>query len=201
MAENLEELESSVGVPAFILERSAAARAEATGSSAEAVIADWTGGEAPAAAPSASAEAEPAPAAAAADASGMPAAESLSGDALLEVAAAAKGIPVSLVERSAQARADADKVPVEQVMREWVVEAGLATAGAAAAAPPAAVESPRHRSLAASHRRVGGPPQGWTRGAPGQNTLVRRHPDNGCRNLVRRGSGSNLARPDVRRDS
>ena len=51
MAENFEELESSVGVPAFILERSAAARATAAGSSPEAVIAEWTGADAPAAAP------------------------------------------------------------------------------------------------------------------------------------------------------
>ncbi len=152
MAENFEELESSVGVPAFILERSAAARATAAGSTPEAVIADWTGGEAPAAVPgdaggepiaeAAAAEATSGAAAASvADTPGLPTAESLTGEALISAAAEAKGIPVSLVERSAQARADADGVPADQVMRQWAVEGGVATAAAAAAPPSAPAES------------------------------------------------------------
>jgi Cytochrome C oxidase, cbb3-type, subunit III len=137
---NFEELESSVGVPAFILQRSAGARATADGKTDEQVVAEWTGGAVPSAPapaePTAPDEAAAVPEAAAAPAAGaLPSAEALAGDALIAAAAEAKGIPLALVERSAQARADADGVPVEQVMRQWVVEAGLASAGAAATAP------------------------------------------------------------------
>lgn len=142
---NFEELESSIGVPAFILERSIGARATADGKTDDEVLADWTGGAVPTpapepdtAAPAAVDEPAPSPPPAAA---GLPPVESLAGDALIAAAAEAKGIPLALVERSAQARADADGVPVEQVMRRWVVEAGLAAAGGASApTAPAAVE-------------------------------------------------------------
>lgn len=131
MSETFEELESSIGVPAGILERSADARAEADDKTTEAVVAEWTGEEAaPAAAPVETAPEEAAPPA---DATGQPSADSLSGEALLAAAAEAKGIPLSLVERSARARADADGIPVEEVMRSWVVEAGLAAAAGAVA--------------------------------------------------------------------
>ncbi|MCH7844698.1 MAG: alginate export family protein [Acidobacteria bacterium] len=72
----------------------------------------------------------------------MPSAESLIGEALVTAAAEAKGIPASLTERSARARAEADGVSVEQVMRDWVVEAGLATAEVAAAAPAPTTPEP-----------------------------------------------------------
>lgn len=136
---NFEELESSIGVPAFILQRSAGARATADGKTDEQVIAEWTGGAVPAptapAEPAASEEVATSEAAAAPASETLPSAETLAGDALIAAAAEAKGIPLALVERSAQARADADGVPVDQVMRQWVVEAGLASAGAAATAP------------------------------------------------------------------
>lgn len=146
-----DELEESTGVPADILGRSAEARAAADGKTEEQVVADWTGGEASTPATADPAEpAESVEAALAADPAALPIAESLTGEALVTAAAEAKGIPVSLVERSAQARADADGVPVEDVMRGWVIEAGLANVGAApaptapvpeteAAPPPAAV--------------------------------------------------------------
>ncbi len=132
MAESFDELESSIGVPAELLQRAAAARAEADGRTTEAIIAEWSGGEPPAStsAPAPGGETEPMP-----DASGLPSAESLIGEALVTAAAEAKGIPASLTERSARARAEADGISVEQVMRDWVVEAGLATVGVAAAAP------------------------------------------------------------------
>ena len=139
MAESFDELESSIGVPADLLQRAAAARAEADGRTTEAVIAEWSGGEPPAAtpAPAAAGETEPIPGAA-----GLPSAESLIGEALVAAAAEAKGIPASLTERSARARAEADGISVEQVMRDWVVEAGLATVGAAAAAPAPTTPEP-----------------------------------------------------------
>ena len=132
MAESFDELESSIGVPADLLQRAAAARAEADGRTTEAIIAEWSGGEPPVAAPAPAAGGETEPTA---DAAGLPSAESLIGEALVTAAAEAKGIPASLTERSARARAEADGVSVEQVMRDWVVEAGLATAEVAAAAP------------------------------------------------------------------
>ena len=139
MAESFDELESSIGVPADLLQRAAAARAEADGRTTEAIIAEWSGGEPPAAtpAPAAAGETEPMP-----DASGLPSAESLIGEALVTAAAEAKGIPASLTERSARARAEADGISVEQVMRDWVVEAGLATVGVAAAAPAPTTPEP-----------------------------------------------------------
>jgi mono/diheme cytochrome c family protein len=137
MAESFDELESSIGVPAELLQRAAAARAEADGRTTEAVIAEWSGGEPPAVtpAPAAAGETEPIP-----EASGLPSAESLIGEALVVAAAEAKGIPASLTERSARARAEADGISVEQVMRDWVAEAGLATVGVAAAPAPTTPE-------------------------------------------------------------
>lgn len=134
-----DRIEESTGVPADILERSAEARAEADDKTEAQVVGDWVGEEAPEAAP-ADVGTEASETAAAPDTSGLPPVESLAGEALVAAAAEAKGIPLSLVERSAQARADADGVPVEQVMRQWVVEAGLAASGSAAAAPPPAPE-------------------------------------------------------------
>ncbi|MCH8899247.1 MAG: c-type cytochrome [Acidobacteria bacterium] len=139
MTESFDELESSIGVPADLLQRAAAARAEADGRTTEAIIAEWSGGEPPVAAPAPAAGGETEPTA---DAAGLPSAESLIGEALVTAAAEAKGIPASLTERSARARAEADGVSVEQVMRDWVVEAGLATAGAAAAAPAPTTPEP-----------------------------------------------------------
>ena len=139
MAESFDELESSIGVPADLLQRAAAARAEADGRTTEAIIAEWSGGEPPAAAPAPAAAGETGPTA---DAAGLPSAESLIGEALVTAAAEAKGIPASLTERSARARAEADGVSVEQVMRDWVVEAGLATAEVAAAAPAPTTPEP-----------------------------------------------------------
>jgi mono/diheme cytochrome c family protein len=134
-----DELEEGTGVPADILGRSAEARAAADGKTEEQVVADWTGEEASTPATAATAEpTESVEAALAADPAALPIAESLTGEALVAAAADAKGIPASLVERSAQARADTDGVPVEDVMRLWVIEAGLAD-GATASAPTAPV--------------------------------------------------------------
>jgi len=130
-----DRIEESTGVPADILERSAEARAEADDKTQAQVLGDWGGADAPAApAPAVGAE-PPTPVAESSDTSGLPSAKSLTGEALVAAAAEAKGIPLSLVERSAQARADADAVPVEDVMRKWVIEAGLASAGTEGVAP------------------------------------------------------------------
>ena len=46
MEENLQQLEAIYGAPASLFERSAAARAKASGSTTEAVVAMWVGEEA-----------------------------------------------------------------------------------------------------------------------------------------------------------
>ena len=43
MEDNLQQLESTFGAPASLFERSAAARAKASGSTTEAVVAQWVG--------------------------------------------------------------------------------------------------------------------------------------------------------------
>lgn len=58
----------------------------------------------------------------------------------LAQAAQAMGAPEELVQRSAEARADADGVPVEEVLRGWA--GGGPPPAAAAAPPPAAVPAP-----------------------------------------------------------
>ena len=45
MEENLQQLEATYGAPASLFERSAAARAKASGTTTEAVVAQWVGQE------------------------------------------------------------------------------------------------------------------------------------------------------------
>ena len=133
MEENLQQLESTYGAPASLFERSAAARAKASGSTTEAVVAQWVGkaelpvgespvGESPVASRQSPVEGEDAPAPAASAVSGM------SGPALLAAVAEARGMPVSLIERSAKARASAVGGSVEDVLQEWAAEEGLSEA-------------------------------------------------------------------------
>ena len=58
----------------------------------------------------------------------------------LSKAAAALGLPESLVQRSAQARAAASGVPVEEILAAW---AGGGEAPAATSPPPAPPPAPR----------------------------------------------------------
>ncbi|MGB5564786.1 MAG: hypothetical protein WBN93_00480, partial [Acidimicrobiia bacterium] len=105
MEENLEQLEATYGAPASLFERSAAARARASGSTTEAVVAQWSGEDSPSADSSPSgggaaeggggqASTEPEPS------SDAPAAGALSGAALLAAVADARGMPEGLIERS-----------------------------------------------------------------------------------------------------
>ncbi len=146
-------------IPESLLRRSAEAKAKALGLPVEQVLAEMRGEaplpkpapaekpaveEAPASVPEASVEApasEPEPAeadeeVAPADA---PATAATSGsiDELLAAAAAAGGLPESLVKRSAEAKAKALGVPVEQVLAEM---AGQPAPPAAASPPPPAAE-------------------------------------------------------------
>ncbi|MEA3502687.1 MAG: hypothetical protein U9R47_07920, partial [Actinomycetota bacterium] len=135
------------GMPESIIERSAKARAGAAGVSLDDVLHEWAQEEGLEAAslqeaprpkattisplPTPAPKAQPP----AAGPTAAPAAAALTGAALLTAVAEARGMPESLVERSAKARAKKTDTTVDDVLNEWAKEAGLATAGPQ---PPAA---------------------------------------------------------------
>ncbi len=131
MEENLQQLEATYGAPASLFERSAAARAKASGSTAEAVIASWVGSGGADSPAVPAAEVSPPSGAGggrgAADGGGQadPPAGAPSGAALLAAVAEARGMPESLIERSAKARAGATGGSVDAVFQEWATEEGL----------------------------------------------------------------------------
>jgi mono/diheme cytochrome c family protein len=168
MKDILQQLEATYGAPASLFERSAAAKAEASGSTTEAVLQEWaaeaglsvgvTEAAAPVPAPvpqaagreesgqlsAAGYQPEPSSVPSAVgrgdagersdDAGGQPPAagdgggQALEGAALLAAVADARGMPESLIERSASARARAAGVSLEDVLHEWAEEEGLEVA-------------------------------------------------------------------------
>jgi hypothetical protein len=142
------------GAPVWLFERSAAARAKATQSTAEAVLDGWAqeaglgaASDQPPA-PSPTGAASPTEAASdqppASSPTEAPAAAGLTGAALLTAVAGARGMPESLVERSANARASAAGVSLEAVLHEWAEDEGLeaATSQPPAPSPKSATSSP-----------------------------------------------------------
>jgi mono/diheme cytochrome c family protein len=154
MDELLEKVAEAKGMPVPIAKRSAEARAKKTGEPLEAVLAEWAGvdpasvgGSTDAATPQpepADASAEPT-AASSADSPPAPAAATMSMDELLEKVAEAKGMPVPIAKRSAEARAKKTGEPLEAVLAEW---AGIdpatigAPSGAATPQPEAQASTP-----------------------------------------------------------
>ncbi len=177
MKDILQQLEATYGAPASLFERSAAAKANASRSTTEAVLQEWAaeassnvgvteaaapvppaegrgdaeersddaGGQPPAAGPEEgdrrqatadSPKAEPAIAEASSSSSpsgggvtaGDGGGQTLEGAALLAAVAEARGMPESLIERSASARAKAAGVSAEEVLHEWAEEEGLEVA-------------------------------------------------------------------------
>jgi len=128
------------GLPESLVKRSAEAKAKALGVPVEQVLAEMAGDSAPAPAPEPHVETPPAPAPTAS----VPTSAGV--DELLAAAAAAGGLPESLVKRSAEAKAKALGVPLEQVLAEMagqpVPAAPAAEAPAPAAAPPPPAEAP-----------------------------------------------------------
>ncbi|MGB9359345.1 MAG: c-type cytochrome [Acidimicrobiia bacterium] len=140
MEDNLQQLEATYGAPASLFERSAAARAKASGSTTEAVVAMWVGEEDT---PGEDAPAEESPVTShqsPVEDAPAPAAGALSGAALLAAVAEARGMPESLIERSAKARASATGGSIEDVLQEWATEEGLGssvpTTGGESPTPP-----------------------------------------------------------------
>lgn len=168
MDEQLNQIAEQTGVPADLLERAARARAAAQGVAAEALVAGWAGGDAPAPeaaptptpTPAAAPPAEPvveAPAPAVAESGGgsVPAAESEGG----------KQLPEALLRRSAEARAKREGRSVEEVLAEMTGGGEPAAPAPAAASAPAAEsgggkqlpEALLRRSAAAKAKREGRP--------------------------------------------
>lgn len=135
MEELIAQAAAATGYPASMVERSAAARAKAEGTTIEAVLAGWAGVEVPAAGAPAPAPAQ-APAASAA-----PAGAAMSLDDLASAAAEKSGMPAKLLMRSATAKAKAQGVAVEAVLAE-MAGVPVPTIGAPAAAAPATAAAP-----------------------------------------------------------
>ncbi len=150
------------GPPIWLFERSAAARAKASQSTVDEILNGWVEGagsseaaspteaaspkkrqrQPPAASPDATASASSPSGGGAAEGGGG--GQALTGAALLTAVAEARGMPESLVERSAQARASAAGVSLDDVLHEWAEEEGLE---AASDQPP--VARPKAASLPA----------------------------------------------------
>jgi hypothetical protein len=133
------------GMPESLIERSASARADTAGVDLDDILRDWAeeegldvldsspsggGGGGEAADGGGQASTAPVP-------SSDAAAAGLSGAALLAAVAEARGMPESLVERSAKARAKSEGGSVDDVLLEWAEEEGLDVGGVdqAAAVP------------------------------------------------------------------
>ncbi|MEN8238571.1 MAG: cytochrome c [Actinomycetota bacterium] len=122
MDELLQQVAEKRGMPASLVERSAQAKADKTGTTLEAVLRAWAGeaGEQESAEPAAD-EASPAPAiesdAEAESSDGEPAV--VTTDYLVQLAADAKRMPPRLILTSAQARATHSGVSLDDVLAGW----------------------------------------------------------------------------------
>ena len=159
MEELLAAAAEAMNSPASMVERSATARAKADGVSVEDVLRAWSGGgeivaSTPVAADPAAVDTPVEPVAAATPpqaATPPPAAVPADEASIIAAAAEKMGMPESMVKRSAAARAKAQGISADEVLREWAgVEAGesapvpapSAPAPVAATPTPAAVSAP-----------------------------------------------------------
>lgn len=140
-------------IPEEILRRSAEARAKATGVTVEEILAQWSG-EAPAA-PAAEAPAADAPAIA--DAAPPPGGATKTVEEYAAAAAEASGMPEKLLMRSANAKAKAQGVAVENVLAEM---AGLPPPGAEPVLAPTGTNGTVAGPAAAPAPVPAGPPEG-----------------------------------------
>jgi menaquinol-cytochrome c reductase cytochrome b/c subunit len=131
-------------IPESLLRRSAEAKAKALGVPVEQVLAEMKGEAPPASAStepeSSSTPPAPSPEPSAAEPAPLPASGGSADPGLLARAAAAAGAPESIVKRSAEAKAKALGVAVDQVLAEMAGEAVPASATAAPEPAPAAPE-------------------------------------------------------------
>jgi hypothetical protein len=124
------------GMPESLVERSAKARAKKTNGTVEDVLNEWAqeagvtvaSPQTPDTSPETESPDTPSsPSGGGADAGGG-GGQALTGAALLTAVAEARGMPESLVERSAKARAKKTDTSLDDVLTEWAEEAGLLVA-------------------------------------------------------------------------
>jgi len=129
-----------MGLPESMVKRSAAARAKAQGVDADAVLREWAGVDVSGVPPAAEPATAPVPTAP----TPAPAPALLDDAAIVAAAAEKMGLPESMVKRSAAARAKAQGVDADAVLREWagVDVSGVPPAAASATPVPATTEPP-----------------------------------------------------------
>ncbi len=166
MDELLKKVAEIRGMPASLVERSAQARADKTGSTLEEVLTEWAGGEAaaPAAeeaeAPSEPEASTPEPVAKESAPAEAPSAETavpgmITVDYLISLAAEAKRMPPRLIQSSAAARSEHSGESIESVLATWagvdldeLKERAAEPAAAAAQSDPVAEEPPTQETPA-----------------------------------------------------
>jgi mono/diheme cytochrome c family protein len=124
MDELLQRVAELKGMPASLVERSAQARADKTGTTIEAVLQEWAGED-----PTSSTQitGDTAPAAATEEAMGdsqpvtekAPSVVAITTDHLVQLAAEAKRMPPKLILSSATARAEHSNASLEEVLANW----------------------------------------------------------------------------------
>jgi mono/diheme cytochrome c family protein len=120
MDELLQQVAEQRGMPASLVERSAQAKADKTGTTLEAVLREWAGEDANAATPDAPSDPDTTPepenggATTQADVS-----RAVSTDYLVQLAADAKQMPPRLILTSAEARSKHSGVPLDEVLADW----------------------------------------------------------------------------------
>ena len=125
MDELLQRAAEKMGMPPTLAERSAQARAEKEGTTVEAVLREWAGDDAPAAAEAPAESTNTSAADAPATEAAPDASSSASGptevttDYLVDLAAQAKRMPPKLVRSSAEARARNAKSDLDEVLAQW----------------------------------------------------------------------------------
>jgi hypothetical protein len=120
MDELLQQVAEQRGMPASLVERSAQAKADKTGTTLEAVLREWAGGDSDPATPDAPSDPGTTPESGSDD-SGTQAdvANVVTTDYLVQLAAEAKRMPPRLILTSAEARSKHSGAPLDDVLAEW----------------------------------------------------------------------------------
>jgi mono/diheme cytochrome c family protein len=120
MDELLQKVAEQRGMPASLVERSAQAKADKTGTTLEAVLRDWAGDDSDPATPDTPSDPDTPPEAESGDASTQAdGSRAVSTDHLVQLAADAKQMPPRLILTSAEARSKHSGVPLDEVLAGW----------------------------------------------------------------------------------
>lgn len=143
----LQQVAEARGMPASLVERSAQARAETTGTTVEAVLREWLGETAAVSAESDVVQAEPTAEIPTPVDTETASPTEVSTDYLIRLAADARRMPTKLILSSAEARAEHSGSTLDQVLADWagvdLDELRQGAAGAGAPSPtPATPEVP-----------------------------------------------------------